>query len=492
MTFTAGRPDRRGVAPALDWLNGPPATAFRLVLSALYAAHIVVGLAGHAMWRDEIQAWLIARDSASLSELIGNLAYEGHPLGWYLILWPLTWLGSNPELMQVAQATFALAVAGLLIWRGPFSRIEIVLILLSYPFLFEYALKSRSYVLGCALLFLFCEAFSRRWPPIALALLMALLWNVHALFGIASVGCFAAVVARRIEERGQYPVATWQDGPALGLLVLGIVAAAAVAMPPPDSGFAMGWRLDLHYAHVRSTAQALGAVISGKPINGLTPLVPVAGGLAILATALVRWRAAPSAAAFLASSMFATAAFLHVKLGTNVWHRAVLFVILIASVWLARAGSGPGGRDLLPRWLFVLMLVPQAAVGVKAVADDRIVAYSAGRETAAALRAAGLQDAPVFAINDYAASPVVAYLEKQSAFYGPGMRDGSFVVWDQKRLEPVDPKKVVDKAASQARAVVLDCASDMPEGGAPDPRLVELGRYAGQSESCVIYQVRQP
>ena len=33
----------------------------------------------HAMWRDELNVWLIVRDSQSLFELFHNIHYEGHP-----------------------------------------------------------------------------------------------------------------------------------------------------------------------------------------------------------------------------------------------------------------------------------------------------------------------------------------------------------------------------------------------------------------------------
>ena len=43
----------------------------------------------HAMWRYEMQAWLLARDSQTLGDLFFNLRYEGHPALWHLLLWPL-------------------------------------------------------------------------------------------------------------------------------------------------------------------------------------------------------------------------------------------------------------------------------------------------------------------------------------------------------------------------------------------------------------------
>src|SRR5215469_18650132 len=42
----------------------------------------------HEMWRDEIQDWLLARDSNSVPRLFANLKYEGHPGLWYLLLMP--------------------------------------------------------------------------------------------------------------------------------------------------------------------------------------------------------------------------------------------------------------------------------------------------------------------------------------------------------------------------------------------------------------------
>jgi hypothetical protein len=39
------------------------------------------------MWLDELQAWLIARDSSSVIDLFKNLKYEGHPGLWHICLY---------------------------------------------------------------------------------------------------------------------------------------------------------------------------------------------------------------------------------------------------------------------------------------------------------------------------------------------------------------------------------------------------------------------
>jgi len=60
---------------------------FRLLLPAgLTATYFILALAGilhHEMWRDEFQAWLVARDADSLVQLAGNVRYEGNPMLWH-------------------------------------------------------------------------------------------------------------------------------------------------------------------------------------------------------------------------------------------------------------------------------------------------------------------------------------------------------------------------------------------------------------------------
>jgi hypothetical protein len=241
--------------------------------------------------------------------------------------------------------------------------------------------------------------------------------------------------------------------------------------------------------HLCTTAEAFATLFFGQLTSPWVDRVRSLAGIGIIMAALLRWRRAPEAAAFLAAGTLATVAFMHAKYGIAPWHRSVLFVILMASLWIARGEGGARGTDLLPRGLVAMLLAVQALGGVWGAAKDRILPYSSGRDVAAALRAAGLDTAPLFALGRTGAETVVAYLGASSAFYGAGMREGSFIIWDQKRLSPVDPRAVTDLAAARGGALVLDCADTMPQGPPPDPRLREWGRFAAKTESCVVYDV---
>ena len=70
----------------------------------------------HENWRDEAQAWLLARD-LSIPELFEQMSYEGHPCLWHLLLMPLVRLGlpyisMNILSLLIMAAAVALFLAG--------------------------------------------------------------------------------------------------------------------------------------------------------------------------------------------------------------------------------------------------------------------------------------------------------------------------------------------------------------------------------------------
>jgi hypothetical protein len=234
-------------------MNSPETSAkalsakHRLNFALLTFYALVTGLTifSHAMWRDEIQAWLIARDSADLTALFHNLHYEGHAALWYLLLMPLTRISRDPLLMQALHFSIALAVVTLVLWRAPFSFFERALFPFGYFTLYEYAVKSRSYALGCLLIFVFCALWHRRRQlPLVMALVLALLANVDILFMILSIAAVLALIVDRLKKKrtdNELSFARWRsDLLALAIICAGWTLAIATAAPPLDSG-SMSW-----------------------------------------------------------------------------------------------------------------------------------------------------------------------------------------------------------------------------------------------------------
>ena len=112
----------------------------------------------HELWKDEWQAWFVAKDK-SLAEVFSFLYYEGHPALWYIYLKIFTFFSSlaRPEYIIHFAHTITVA-AGLyfLFVKFRLPTIVKVLLALSYFVFFEYGIVNRGYFL--VILFAFWAA----------------------------------------------------------------------------------------------------------------------------------------------------------------------------------------------------------------------------------------------------------------------------------------------------------------------------------------------
>jgi hypothetical protein len=145
------------------WARSPAAA---WTAAAIYTAALAAVVAHHEMWRDEMQAWLLARDSPSPLGLLHAMRYEGHPPLWHLLLWPLAHLSTNPVWMQVLHVAIAGTTAFLVFRFSPFSWPIRILLLSGYFFSYEWAVLARNYGLVAMFAFGFCVLYARRWQSL--------------------------------------------------------------------------------------------------------------------------------------------------------------------------------------------------------------------------------------------------------------------------------------------------------------------------------------
>ena len=164
----------------------------RLKLWIVFLLYVIVAgfaIANHELWGDEIHSWNIVKASCSISELINNTRYEGHPPVWYLILWGISKFTHNLVYVQVAQLIIASSVAYIVLFYSPFPFISRILIPFGYYFLFEYGILSRNYAIGVLPALCICYILQKEFKY-KLVLYYALLFfmsNTH-LIGLILAG----------------------------------------------------------------------------------------------------------------------------------------------------------------------------------------------------------------------------------------------------------------------------------------------------------------
>ena len=166
---------------------------FAAMITAAFFAVALLGMMNHELWRDEHQAWLVARDANTLPQLLENMKYEGNPALWHFFLFWITRLTHDPMYMQAFHLLLATGFVFVFNRYSPFSNLHKILFSFGYFALYEYAVISRSYSLGILLIFIICALYKNRTAHyILIGFILALLANV-TIYAVV-IGCGLAAV----------------------------------------------------------------------------------------------------------------------------------------------------------------------------------------------------------------------------------------------------------------------------------------------------------
>jgi hypothetical protein len=433
-------------------------------------AFSALGLAGvlhHEPWRDEVEIWLVARDSESVGALLRNMGTQGHPLLWYLVSFVLTRLTHDPLAMQLTNLAIGTAAAGVFFRFAPFGLVVRLLFVLGYYALFEFTVIARSYALGLLLLFAFCARASRREGRIDAvgAVLLALLANT-TLFGTMAVAALVAVEgweAFQSRRRGRPvplgPLVLAGVGAVLGLAH---VLVQSLAIGPDHTG---AYRPTYDFAWLLSGLAALG--LGALPLPDLATenvwnsnamlalpepwylLAPTLLGLALLVAAVLALRERPRwLAVFGLGVAPMLAIFLFVWFG---WqrHHGQPFLWFVACAWLAGGLQREADAPRAAEPVLAALLALQMLAGGLLLAEDISRPFSSARAAARWLEEPARAHAVLAGTRDYAVEPIAAWT-RRPIFYLDQDRFGTFMDWGHGRREVGD-----EEIASRAIALVL-------------------------------------
>jgi hypothetical protein len=233
-----------------------------LVLFVVYAALSAWSMLHHVPWSDEVHSWNIAKSSGSFSDLLVNSRYEGHPPGWYTLLWIISRFTHQVGWMQAVQWVIANAVIFLVLFCSPFPVMLKILIPFGYYFLFEYAVFSRNYGIGVLLVCVLCLIIRRRFAfqYVLYLVLLYLLFNIHliAMMLACSLHVYHVLLQRERRQKNLYLL----FDVLIGLVFL--VLALRSIYPPADSALKVDFQNSTHVLAIKPFVNA--------PLRGFVPI----------------------------------------------------------------------------------------------------------------------------------------------------------------------------------------------------------------------------
>ena len=448
---------------------------FAIMVTAGFFVIALLGMLNHEMWRDEHQAWLVARDANSLSQLLDNMNYEGNPALWHFFLFLITRVTHDAIYMQAFHLLVATSFIFIFNRYAPLSNLHKILFSFGYFAIYEYALISRSYALGILIVFAICALYKNRTAKyILIGVLLALLSNVTIYAVIIGGGIAGILVLDYILYQQKNGKTTLQLGAAMLIFILGVAFSLYQIWPEKDNSFPAPyatslfefarwwqvaaklfttylyvpqiqenfWNTNIYYKDPGIATGALSGWLKQNPSFVwawiLMPVILFASGVIVfLRKPLILLLYCGVTFGLL--SVYYYTALLHSR------YCGYLLITLIICYWLAEyypekkyysglAGylSGLGKKISNPFLTSVLLLNVIGAI--VAYSMDLQYKFSTSKIASDYIRQNKLDSLPIVGITDFTASPLATYLDTK--LYYLQMKDtGSFIIWSKKRQD---------------------------------------------------------
>ena len=470
----------------------------------------------HEPWRDEWQAWMLARDSDSLAALARNARYEGHPLLWHIVLYVAARVRRDASTLVAVHLAIATAVTWIVVRHAPFPRSRRIALVFGYFLAFEYAVIARGYALGVlslvTVLTLACgrgsdartltRAHVGRLAVLSLALAALANTTAHGLVMAALLTTVLAYDAWRAPAAGVARL-PWLGGAAphvrrgAAATLVAIPAAAGLVsasriVPPADASFtattsarpttkAASWvegaitvqRAYLPIADPRTVRRWGSNLAENLARETALPrrvpallLLTLTGALLLFADRDLARARAPVARVLFVAGTAAYIAVTAVVFPGSLRHHGHLFLVLVAAWWLAggtvrdpqatRAPDPVDGRVSPFSRVRDLILAGQLLGALLLLLSDLTMPFSGAREAARLLVGHGLASAPMFGARREMVSSIAGHLDRPIHVVEEG-RAVTFASWGDRRAR-THPEAIAMQVAERRAPVALALA----------------------------------
>ena len=426
--------------------------AFEWSFLGLFAILLGIVSARHEMFRDEVQAFLIARDSHSIGELFRNLRYEGHPALWHLLLYIPAHLSWNPASMQAINYFLAVAEAWLILSARRLHWSVRGLAAFSFFVFYGYGAVARNYMLAMLLLTaaarcLMGERQHRKWAILFLGLAINSHFFAIPIAVILALWAFCFHKLERLSDVGKL----MRDSEFWTALVAlsASVAAAYFTLRPPSDVYTPQYGREhhslIHYfllTEGRAWQIFLPIPALYIPRNLSELLVPKdsPSALAVLVSLVLIGIVTVSLRTNLARRFFLTAAVLElIALAATVRvppvrHFGLIFasylIALLMDVYVAQAAPRRAWISAKTSSVLVLLILGvQTLAAFSASASDLVRPFSEAEATGEWLRQAGYAKNTIVVEPGNTAAGIVGYAERPSIYFPACQCFGSFTIW---------------------------------------------------------------
>ena len=451
------------------------------VILAAYTAVIAYVACFHEPWRDEVRALSLATESGSLLGIFPRLRNEGHPGLWYVLLYLAYAVFRTSLVLKFVAGAVAVASAAVFLFFSPFPRWQKALFLAGAFPLFEYSVMARNYGIGMLLMFVFCAVYPLRFRrPILVGGVVFLLAQTQAYWLLTA---FSISVSLGVEFLWRRKDASTERAPGprvlAGFALMALGGVLSVLQLRTDSTSTIRRPDEISFTDIGAWMKPLvhpmelfgqGFAVDFPPFFVKSAGIDVRFVVSLLLLGLVlSLLRRPFVFVLFAIAWLSMGAFSSLVYPAALRHQGVVFMVLVASLWLERLGqvgsNAPASRDARPpRWsdayrgridvaqqvALALLFLPQIAHAKQMIALDVRTELTSAKRLGAILQEPELRDAIVIGEPDYVLE-TLPYYAPNSMYLPREVRFRRFASSTRKNRDPLTLKELLASARDVQR-----------------------------------------
>jgi len=388
-----------------------------------------------------MQAWALARNANSISQLYYNLRYEGNPGLFHLFLFVASRFTDNYYFLKYFNFLFIVLAVFLVGVFAPFKNWQKVLLVFGYYFLYEYGTVSRHYALTLLLTIVGIISFRLRDKnPFLFVLLSSLVAFTSPYGTLISLTLLLTAsfvwVKNRNFENPWLKIASLMFG--FALLALTVVLAS-----PPEDGSYMLYRTYKDPKLAMETVARVWQAYVPIPRNeadswnsNFVKNLDLRFGFSVVLFLFIAFllRKKPTALVFYLIGTFLILLFCYIKFSGAVRHYGHLYLIFFSAMWLyfeEAQDKKSLDRNIL-QFLFSVILIVQIIPSAIFFLRDFREPFSNAEAAAKYIKDSGREGFYLIGDDDTETIPVANYLKKEM-YLSKNKKERFFIKYDQNR-----------------------------------------------------------
>lgn len=371
-----------------------------------YLLFVANNLRKHELWRDELQAWLIAKVSSNPLEVIINVRYEGRPPLWHELLWILTRISNSPESMKSLNFILIFFTVILIAAIRNLSPYVFTGLIFGFYFAYGFSTVSRDYTLIAFFIALiaYLESTDRTYAskPIATLLAFTNLFGLMFSLGYLTMMIYRErlliIKTRKIIEYSAH------------LTLISI--ATFLTLPPSDSNFDSKFELS-QLKNIVSTIS-----LPFLPFH----VMPVWIKISVALTFFILWICLSTQSRVFISPIVMVL-LLNSVFGYDFywWHKGTFLLIVLFAIYLTHKERNERGLGLALKSLTVAIIFAQLLGTVFGIGTDfrNSIPYSNAKNASSFVQELCSKSCTLVSDNSVYSASISAYLDAKPIYSLP-------------------------------------------------------------------------